>query len=588
MVAGLTALGAVWSSAQDPVRIPGVDEPPELTGEPKTVPPEPSKAWNEWLKIPNPRFVEEAGRNWDAQTTRLKIADFIRRHPDFSDAYAARAIIDLRILRSTDYAAILNDIHRALTLDSPDKVHEPAELYSLRASVEYRTGRFREALDDLEKAMRDDYDGADNIFQRRGTSDSPNDLWHEQELISLETRFPRDYRGPLFRGLYWKSFVLFERSRKGQALEQFQKATLLNPGSPLPPYYIASLSSVFLPASAQEYTDKGRNETQRGALEEYTRAIRADPRFWPAYFRRAGAYDGLQQLSLAIQDYDKVLELDPENITAYADRGLDKFKSGDYSGATWDLAKAIDLMKQQVRWAWQLGPTYYKLANAYGRISRYRDAIEDYSKALEQYIVSYGVGFSMRQFRGFYPEYGEVSDEVLRHKVRLQFWPQFTDSDVFRDKPLGGEAPPISDLHEVYEARGDAYLKTGDFRRAIADFKRVRDGLPEWARLLDRWRPLSTTADGTESYLDIWTVELVARDKVRLWVKLVKNDSTYSALAYESDCASKQIRSVSRVSYDSDGNVLENHNYPQPWQAVVPDTPGETLYAGACSLASSH
>jgi tetratricopeptide (TPR) repeat protein len=49
----------------------------------------------------------------------------------------------------------------------------------------------------------------------------------------------------------------------------------------------------------------------------------------------------LKQYRQAIRDYDKVLGLDPENVSAYADRGLAKMEVGQFLSATVDLGDAI-------------------------------------------------------------------------------------------------------------------------------------------------------------------------------------------------------------------------------------------------------
>jgi hypothetical protein len=55
-------------------------------------------------------------------------------------------------------------------------------------------------------------------------------------------------------------------------------------------------------------------------------------------------------------------------------------------------------------------------------------------------------------------------------------------------------------------------------------------------------------------------------------------------LTVRADCGANRMRSVSRVSYDADGKPLEQQDDPLPWQSVIPDSPGELLYTGACSL----
>ena len=77
-------------------------------------------------------------------------------------------------------------------------------------------------------------------------------------------------------------------------------------------------------------SDVIRDEEIRSAIQADTKAIQADSKFFPAYEERAGRYLALKQYPLAIRDFDKVLALDPENSSAYSDRGIAKLESGDY------------------------------------------------------------------------------------------------------------------------------------------------------------------------------------------------------------------------------------------------------------------
>src|SRR5262249_32491293 len=188
------------------------------------------------------------------------------------EAYAMRASVNLQMLHSQDYRAILADIDQALALKSSDSVTKAKDLYSLRASIEFRMGLFGKALDDLEKALREDYEDP-AIFQTTGTKpDKPDDLWKEADLTALAARFPRDYRGPLFHGLYLKSFVLFEDSRhqlEQRAVEEFQKAAQLNPRSALPAFYSATLQNVFIfGKTVREASDEGQKDPRQIAMAQ--------------------------------------------------------------------------------------------------------------------------------------------------------------------------------------------------------------------------------------------------------------------------------------------------------------------------------
>lgn len=62
-----------------------------------------------------------------------------------------------------------------------------------------------------------------------------------------------------------------------------------------------------------------------------------------AYNGRGSAKDDLKDYEGAIADYDKALELDPQDTGAYFARGNAKYNLKDYAGAITDYDKAIKL-----------------------------------------------------------------------------------------------------------------------------------------------------------------------------------------------------------------------------------------------------
>ena len=58
---------------------------------------------------------------------------------------------------------------------------------------------------------------------------------------------------------------------------------------------------------------------------------------------RGLAYADKEDYDRAIADYDKALELDPKDATAYNNRGFTYDKKGDYDKAIADYNKALEL-----------------------------------------------------------------------------------------------------------------------------------------------------------------------------------------------------------------------------------------------------
>jgi len=88
------------------------------------------------------------------------------------------------------------------------------------------------------------------------------------------------------------------------------------------------------------------------AIADFTKAIDLNPNDPTAYFRRGVAYinKGFKDVSaypLAIADFTKVIELNPDDAKAYDNRGYAYALSGQYTLAVTDLNKALLLSKDQ-------------------------------------------------------------------------------------------------------------------------------------------------------------------------------------------------------------------------------------------------
>jgi hypothetical protein len=141
----------------------------------------------------------------------------------------------------------------------------------------------------------------------------------------------------------------------------------------------------------------------------------------------------------------------------------------------------------------------------------------------------------------------------------------------------------ISLLNELYEKRGDAYLRASDYRHGVRDFNRIYKGIPNFAESTNRWRPLGTNSAGAGYYLDVKSAEFPpGGGVVRLWIKTVEK-TTSGIDAYEIDCKGKLLNSTSHVTYDSSNTVTSSSDVESGWQHIVPDTIGEQFYQGACS-----
>jgi tetratricopeptide (TPR) repeat protein len=571
-------LGVLPTLAQITTRmISGVSEPPELTGAPKKVT-KPSEADTEFIELVGHLKNEE-----ETKSAIPKLNDFIDKHPDYSDALFLRAYCKACILNDHDFALIQSDVEGAMSHSG--LVYNNTDYYSLLGKMEFARANYVKAVDDLDKAMARDLDTANGMFNVEGVEPEKTSkfcVWNLADLDALVARFPKDYRPWLFRGLYYEFFTTFKEDYYPPAMQNFQKAALLNPSSPLPQYFIGQLYSKASFWTKKAWaSDKGRDEQTKNAAQAYTKAIQLDPKFLPAYEQRAEDYLNLKQYPQALRDFGMVLTLDPENHTAYADRGLAKLETGDNWGAIFDFGDAIRRKKEDDSYLTNL---YENRADAYVRLGQYNEAISDYDKAIELRFGQMTISLSLSQIRGLYPEYDQVSDDVLLHKLHDLFWPNMEYVGFAEELTEKNGKWAISLLNELYEKRGDTYLRSGDFRRGVLDFRRIFKGIPNFADSTDRWRALGRTADQEDYFLDAKSAVFPSDGPVQLWVKFVGKKETQT-VENELDCKTRRTNRASVVTYDSNGTLLTSSEVSSGWQRIIPDTIGEQLYNGACGSA---
>ncbi len=78
-------------------------------------------------------------------------------------------------------------------------------------------------------------------------------------------------------------------------------------------------------------------------MADYNRGIELEPNDTDAYINRALTKALLADHRGAITDYNKVIELDPKNSNAYYQRGISKIDLNDDNSGCIDLSKAGEL-----------------------------------------------------------------------------------------------------------------------------------------------------------------------------------------------------------------------------------------------------
>ena len=122
----------------------------------------------------------------------------------------------------------------------------------------------------------------------------------------------------------------------------------------------------------------------KGAITDYTQAIRLKPDSAGAYLNRGLAKDDLGQHLAAIADYDILIRLKPDDADAYNNRGNSKYKLGQHFAAIADYDIAIRLNPDDVDVYFNRGIVKNDLGQHFAAIADYDIAIRlkpDYATA---------------------------------------------------------------------------------------------------------------------------------------------------------------------------------------------------------------
>jgi tetratricopeptide (TPR) repeat protein len=570
--------------APDSTVIPGIVEPLELRGEAQG-PAKPSELQTRLADaLPKSNDPQELKRSMEA------VNAIIQKYPTSIQALSTRLTLSCEI-NSKDASISAADIDELIRLQrsaasekkEPVLLSEP-ELLTMKAKIEYDAGNHKKAVEDLYAAILLDVHNADDVLNSGGVgpeNKSEPCAWYKPDLDQLVKDYPSDYRVYLFRGLQYAVFARFDSTGKylQPTITDYDRAAALNPRSPLPPYF---LGRVYLSNLAVLFgTDPKTADKRAKALAAYNKAVQIDPHFTEGYFERAELYLNLKEYKNAIHNFDIVIEANPKVEGAYHDRGVAKLQLNDFYGAISDFSYALDNKLADPKLA------YENRADAYLKVGDYDNAIRDYTQAIKIEFGQQLFLMNIAQVKKLYPEYKNVSDDVLCRKLHAMF---------FRNMKYEDFAKQLIDVNvkkgdfdsflipDLLVKRADAYLQSGDYRRGIADYQRTANGYAYGRKTVDRWHLISKGSQ--ELYIDSETAELDNPSLPRFWLKLVNTiptvKGTYTVEKWAVDCQLKKVEIFSFIKYDAKGNVLGSNDYATGWESTAPDSLGEQLYRGMC------
>ncbi|MBR1419792.1 MAG: tetratricopeptide repeat protein [Selenomonadaceae bacterium] len=205
--------------------------------------------------------------------------------------------------------------------------------------------------------------------------------------------------------------------------------------------------------SASQYYEIGnkflneRNNPE--AIVNYSKAINLNPNYVDAYHNRGVAHERQQEFDLALEDYNRALKIDPNYAYSNIGRGNMLLKTEDF-----DLA--MEAYNRALEFRSDYAPAFHSRGVCYERKGMFELALADYNRALEidsDYVVSYiGQGNMYYRLGNYWSAIDSYTQVIHRNT----------------------EYVPMA-----YLWRGMSYKNLGENQKAIADLRKTLELEPD-------------------------------------------------------------------------------------------------------------
>ena len=223
---------------------------------------------------------------------------------------------------------------------------------------------------------------------------------------------------------------------------------------------------------------KSRAGKYQEAIQDFSRIIEINPKFTKAYYGRGLAKFDLGNKEEAIADYTQALAINPNYIDAYLARGIAKLIVGDISGTITDANQIITINNNYA-------PAYKLLGNAYRKQDNQPDAIASFKRGAELYLEQKDA-VNCRKCLDSIKQLQNVVSPAVKTDSNVQW--EKGDSKTFLTRMLrrfekGDRQGAMADLNwalqvdasdsQAYCCRGIIRYKQGDNLGAISDFNQA-------------------------------------------------------------------------------------------------------------------
>jgi tetratricopeptide (TPR) repeat protein len=236
---------------------------------------------------------------------------------------------------------------------------------------------------------------------------------------------------------------------------------------------------------------KAYHEGIQNSIEGYRNSVNDNPDYMPVYIFRGYWYEMYDYQDEALSDYNRAIELEPENFMGYFYRGRFEKRQRNLEKAVFDLIKSLQLHSLFI-------PAYVQSVQCYIEMEQFGKAIETYEKAVKLDPACKKLFWAIQNaYRGR----GIIRLNNSDYKLALADFNAILDIDpgenwdaltyrgmTYRklkryDEAMADLSRAISIYNKyskAYLERGLTYAALGFYHRAIADYDRAAKEYPEY------------------------------------------------------------------------------------------------------------
>lgn len=218
--------------------------------------------------------------------------------------------------------------------------------------------------------------------------------------------------------------------------------------------------------TAEQWMERGYGKYSqdfKGAIEDYTQAIKLDPNNADYYGVRAQAYVENNDKVRALADYNQIIKLEPERANSYGLRAIFYCNEGDYKKGITDWDQAAKMMEEYAIWTGR--------AECLAKSGDYKKAIVVYTNAIEWSAKSIGADPKVITWTDatVYIGRGKGYQSIGNSKAAIA---DFDKAVTVKDSDYGNYGSIRGD---AYNQRALAKLSLGQKQAALQDFKKAAE-----------------------------------------------------------------------------------------------------------------